>query len=158
MVSSTYGSEDVTTEVIDVEARVRAQEKSVRRIEALLAEAENLRTLMAIESELSRRQAELDSLKSRQKWLADQTSMATITVYVERADDSDKDETEPGGFLGGLQDGWDSFVGALTGTAVVLGFVVPWLALMMLFGGAAWLALRLTRRRGRTAVPADSSS
>ena len=46
-------SEDVTTEVIDIGVRVRAQEKSLERIELLLARAQNLRDIIAIESQLS---------------------------------------------------------------------------------------------------------
>lgn len=153
---SSYGSEIVTTEVIDVDARVRAQTQSVARIEALLAEAEDLQELMAIESELSRRQAELDSLKSRQQWLADQTSMATVTVYVERTEEpGEEKETDRAGFLGGLQSGWDSFTTALVGTAAVVGFLLPWLGLALLVGATIWLLLRLSRRTPKAPVATD---
>ena len=59
-------SEDVTTKVIDNDARVRAAERSIRQIEALLGRAEKLSDIIAIESDLARRQADLDSLKSQQ--------------------------------------------------------------------------------------------
>lgn len=145
--ASQYGEEDVTTEVIDVAARIRAQEKSVRRIEALLAEAENLRTLMSIEQELARRQAELDSLTSQQKWLADQTDLATLTVHLERAPHPEDDDTDRAGFLGGLTSGWDAFVTAATGTAAVLGFALPWLVALVVLGVAVRLGSRSWRRR-----------
>ena len=59
-------SEDVTTKVIDNDARVRAAERSIRQIENLLSRAEKLGDIIAIESDLARRQADLDSLKSQQ--------------------------------------------------------------------------------------------
>ena len=75
-------SEDVTTKVIDNDARVRAAERSIRQIEALLGRAEKLSDIITIESDLARRQADLDSLKSQQAYLVDQTSQSTINVYL----------------------------------------------------------------------------
>jgi len=84
LVSSNRNTEDVTSEVIDTDVRIRAQSQSLRRVEVLLSRAESLRDIVAIEAQLTQRQAELDSLKARQAYLADQTSMSTITVCVER--------------------------------------------------------------------------
>ena len=84
LASTERSTEDVTTQVIDNEVRIRAQERSLRRVEALLDRATRIADVVAIESELTRRQADLDSLKQQQAWLADQTSMSTITVHVER--------------------------------------------------------------------------
>ena len=75
-------SEDVTTKVIDNDARVRAAERSIRQIEALLGRAEKLSDIIAIESDLARRQADLDSLKAQQAYLADQTSLSHDHVYL----------------------------------------------------------------------------
>ena len=82
--SSKRASEDVTTQVIDTEVRVRAQRKSLARVEQLLGEADTLKDVIWIESQLTQRQAELDSLESRQAYLADQTTLSTITVDIER--------------------------------------------------------------------------
>lgn len=158
LTGSTTGSEDVTTDVIDVEARIRAQEKSVARIETLLAEADSIRQVMSVESELSRRQAELDSLKSQQEWLRDQTSLATITVHLERADGTDEDDTDDaGGFLGGLQGGWGALVAGLSVALTGLGYALPWLLAVAVIGTPLWLWLRGSRRR-RTAPATDTGS
>ena len=77
-------SKDVTTKVLDNEARVRAAERAIRQIEVLLGRANALRDIIAIESDLARRQADLDSLKSQQAWLEDQTSLSTINVQLSR--------------------------------------------------------------------------
>jgi hypothetical protein len=153
---STTGSDDVTTEVIDVDARIRAQERSVRRIEALLSRAGTLREIISIESDLSRRQADLDSLKSRQKWLEDQTSRSTITVHLERTDvDEDKDEEETrDGFLGGLSAGWDAFVDGAGGALMVIGFLLPWTLALGVILLPVWLWLRGNRRRRTPAAAA----
>lgn len=146
LIESSSGSEDVTTQVIDNEVRIRAQTKSLERIEALLAQATNLREVVAIESQLTRRQAELDSLKSQQAYLADQTTLSTITVFIERTHEKkdDKDET---GFVKGLSAGWGGFVAAMVGLATVLGFLLPFAVVVALFGVPIWMGLRNVRRR-----------
>lgn len=153
LTGSTTESEDVSTQVIDTDARIRSQERSVRRIEALLAAAGTLREIVSIESELSQRQADLDSLKSQQKYLADQTSLSTITVFLEQPDEeaAEKDDGK-GGFLGGLEDGWDGFATGLSGAATALGFLLPWLVTAAVLGIPAWIWLR--SRRGRRPSPA----
>ncbi|MCR1786540.1 DUF4349 domain-containing protein [Nocardioides carbamazepini] len=147
---TTTNGEDVSAEVVDVDARIRAQRKSVGRIETLLARAETIEQIVAIEAQLASRQADLDALESRQRWLSDQTSLSTITVYIERPTTRHTPEDDTAdGFLGGLEKGWDAFVDGLGAVLVVVGFLVPWLVLVAMLGIPAWLVLR-RRPRGRT--------
>jgi Domain of unknown function (DUF4349) len=140
------GQEDVTTQVIDVDARVRAQTKSLERIEALLAEANTFRDVVAIESQLTRRQAELDSLKAQQAYLSDQTSMSTITVYLEQLGEPEPEPTDESGFLAGLSDGWNALGNATVGLVTVLGTILPFAVVFALVGYPVWL---IARRLGR---------
>ena len=149
-------SEDVTTQVIDIGVRVRAQEKSLERIELLLARAQNLRDIIAIESQLSRRQADLDSLKAQQAFLADQTSLSTITVFLEQTEKAAPVERDEAGFLAGLERGWEALGRAATVLATGLGAVLPFMVVLLLLGVPAWLLLRsLLRRRQNEPLPAD---
>src|SRR3546814_19832917 len=79
---ATRSEEDVTTQVIDNDVRIRAQEKSLKRSEVLLAQADDIAQIVRIESELSNRQANLDSLKQQQTRLTDQNSKSTLTVHL----------------------------------------------------------------------------
>lgn len=146
-------SEDVTTQVIDIGVRVRAQEKSLERIELLLARAQNLREVIAIESQLTRRQAELDSLKAQQAYLADQSSLSTITVFLERTETAAPAEPdEADGFLAGFERGWDALGRSATVLATALGAVLPFTVLLLLLGVPTWLLVRSQVRR-RQAEP-----
>ena len=141
-------SEDVTTEVIDIGVRVRAQERSLERIELLLSRAQSLRDIIAIESQLSRRQADLDSLKAQQAFLADQTSLSTITVFLEKSDKAVPVEPDEAGFVAGLQRGWDALGRAATVLATGLGALLPFMVVLLLLGVPVWLLVRsLVRRR-----------
>ena len=150
---TTTNSQDVSAEVVDVAARIRAQRKSVSRIEALLARAETIEQIVSVEAQLASRQADLDALESRQHWLADQTGMSTVTVYIERpAIRHERGEDEAHGFLGGLSRGWDAFTEGAGAVLVVVGFLVPWLVLLALLAVPARLVLRRrTRGPARTA-------
>lgn len=150
--SSSRQSEDVTTQVIDNEVRIRAQEESLRRVEALLARAKDIRTIISIEAQLSQRQADLDSLKSTQAYLKDQTSLSTITVLMERTPEAvhTKKKTEDAGFLTGLGDGWDALVAVASALALLLGRLLPFLAVLAVLAYPALLLLRRLRPRTRS--------
>jgi hypothetical protein len=148
-------SEDVTTKVIDNGARVRAAESSIRQIEALLGRAKELSDIIAIESDLARRQADLDSLKSQQAWLEDQTSLSTITVYLSRSGQVAPHSHEARGFLAGLEDGWNALKGATLLLLTMVGAALPFAVLVTLLGVPLWLVVR--RRFGAASVNAGSA-
>ncbi len=145
-------AEDVTTQVIDTDARVKAQAASVESIQRLLAKATTIGEIMAIEGQLTRRQAELDSLTQQQKYLKDQTSLSTIHVTVSRPAPVEDDEA--GGFVGGLEDGWDALVKSVEAISTGLGAVLPFAALFALIGVPVWLLVR-RNRAGGPAAPAN---
>jgi hypothetical protein len=163
LLSSSRSSEDVTTQVIDTEVRIRAQEKSIERIEVLYARAQSIRDIMAIEAQLNRRQADLDSLKQQQAWLQSQTSMSTITVNLQvtpdkKATDKKKDES---GFLAGLSAGWHGLKRVTSGAATALGAFLPFGVVILVLGLPLWFVARrlIAPRRGAPAtLPASDPS
>jgi hypothetical protein len=155
LVSSKRQSADVTTQVLDIDVRVEAQQRSIDRIQVLFDNASTIKDVVNVEGELSRRQADLASLEAQQRYLADQTSMSTITLSVERT--PAKAEPKPGhhdeaGFLSGLSDGWGALKTFLVGASTVAGALLPWLLLALLLAVPAWPLLRRLRRREQAAV------
>lgn len=152
---SSRNTEDVTTKVIDNQVRIRAQEKSLKRIEALLARAEDLSDIVSIESQLSTRQADLDSLKSQQAYLQDQTSLSTITVHLEHeegANEEKADEDDKNAFVTGLSAGWGALAAFGAGTATFVGALLPFVVLIGIVGVPFVMLLRRMSRR-RVAAP-----
>lgn len=149
--SSSRRSTVVTAEYVDLEARVRAQERSLRRVELLYRRAQSIRDIMAIEGEVATRQAELDSLKGRLRVLDDKTQLSTITVHVEQRTTATAPEPEQAGFLAGLRAGWDGLTGLLVGAATLLGAVLPFTLVLLPLGLLAWLGLRRFRNARRPA-------
>jgi hypothetical protein len=152
VVRVTSDEQDVTETVVDVDSRVKSAEASVERIRALLSEATTIGEVVRIESELARREADLESLLAQQRALADQTALATLTVTVLAPDavgPAPEDET---GFLAGLERGWEALVGVVVVALTTLGVLLPFLvvALIVLTPlAAAW-------RRRRTHTPPSS--
>ena len=153
LVSSQRESADVTTEVLDIGVRVEAQQRSIDRIQVLFDNATSIKDVVSIESELSRRQADLASLQAQQRYLADQTSMSTITLAVERtaehAEAKPKDDDDTG-FMAGLAGGWHALRSFLVGASTVAGALLPWLVLAALLAIPGWPLARRLRRRQAT--------
>ncbi len=149
---------DVTSEVIDVDARVRTAEVSLRRLRGFLGEAADLEDTIRLESEIAQREADLGSLMAQQRYLADQTSLASITVTLTQnpavVPPQETDRKDDAGFLTGLHHGWRALLDILLVGATVLGAVLPFAVLGAVLAVPAWLVLRSTRRR-RPLSPAE---
>ncbi|WP_380168956.1 DUF4349 domain-containing protein [Jannaschia sp. R86511] len=148
-------SEDVEATLVDLESRTATQRAGVERIRALLQEATSLEDVLALEAELTRRQADLESVQSRQSALADRAALATVTVVLTRPADVDVPTPAPP-FLSGLAAGWDALLASTAVVLVVLGALLPFLVVALVLGAALLGALRL--RRSRHPRPAVAGS
>lgn len=138
---------DVTIEVQDLDARISALRTSIDRLEGLQAQAETVDALIALETAISDRQAQLESLEAQQRYYDDQISMSTITV--DFVSEPVVAEPEPGSFWDGVQAGWDALVGFLAGFVVALGVLIPWLIPIVVIGAIIWIIVAASRRRRR---------
>lgn len=161
--TSNTGQEDVTTKVIDTQVRIRAQRRSLARVEELLDRAQSISDIIRIEAQLSRRQADLESLERRLAYLDDQTSMSTISVNISLPPKEKKEkkaEPEESGFFAGLEDGWKALKSFGTDTATITGQVLPFAGVLLLIAAPLLLLVRRLRRRDgdapSAAAPADA--
>ncbi|GAA3480236.1 DUF4349 domain-containing protein [Streptomyces yanii] len=144
LLSRTSEAKDVTDQVVDVESRITTQRASVARVRKLMGRAEKIADVVALEGELSNRQAELESLLARQESLKDRTTLATITLDLTEPESAAQgaDDDDPG-FVDALGGGWHAFVTMVKWIAMAVGAAAPFLA-----AAAALLLLwRLVRTR-----------
>ncbi|MBX9981491.1 MAG: DUF4349 domain-containing protein, partial [Mycobacterium gordonae] len=144
---------DVTTQRVDLDARIDALQTSVKRLLELMGKAGNVADLLAAESSLTQRQAELDSLKAQRSTLHDEIDYATITVNI-----SAESTVSHPGFFGELERGWHSVLAAAHGSLLRIGFLAPWLVLLALPVVGLVLVMRrmsAPRRAGGPAVDED---
>jgi hypothetical protein len=137
-------SVDVSLQKIDLDARIDVLEAAIERLNELLAEAASTSDLIAVESALSERQAELDSLQSQRDYLSDQTLFATLSISL--ITPANATPAEPDGFLDGIVRGWESILAFFAGTIVWAGILVPWLGLVAVVVVAIVVVRRLRRR------------
>jgi Domain of unknown function (DUF4349) len=118
-------AQDVTTQVIDLDARIAVLESSIARLTDLLDQAERVEDIVAVEAELSARQAELDSLTAQRDYLAEQVALSTVTITLSPV--TQVADVDSPGFLSGLETGWSAFVALIGFGITALGFLVPFL-------------------------------
>ncbi|MCL1838090.1 MAG: DUF4349 domain-containing protein [Propionibacteriaceae bacterium] len=147
-------SQDVTDEVVDVDARVRTMQESIKRLQELMSQTGSIADIARVESELTQRQADLESLLSRQKSLSQR--VATTPISVELRTVSAVEPLSNSGFLSGLLAGWGVMVDSAVVAITVIGALLPWLALTALILGPI-IVVRRSRRnsaaKAATPVP-----
>ncbi|HYO20370.1 MAG TPA: DUF4349 domain-containing protein, partial [Dermatophilaceae bacterium] len=80
VLSRSTSSQDVTAQYVDTESRLKTMRASVARVRALMTQAKDIGQVVALESELSRRQADLESLESQLGALKNSVERSTLTV------------------------------------------------------------------------------
>jgi len=154
--SSDEASKDVTTQVIDVDERVQTLQNSLDRLQRFQRAATNVDDLLRYENQITARQSELLSLEAQQAFLADQTSLATITLYLSTPEEfvPPPDALANAGFVTGLEAGWHAFGDVVLVVLTGIGAVIPFAVAAVVLGVPAWLVARtLLRRRNQSLAP-----
>ncbi len=134
-------SEDVTTQVADVDSRVKTLEASIERLRELSKKAGSIRELTDLEAQLTDRISERDSLLAQQRALAGRVAQSPITVTLRTPVQASELETT--GFLGGLVAGWNALLASSKVLMTVVGAVLPFAAV----AAVVLVPLLLWRRR-----------
>lgn len=136
-------NEDVTAQGQDLDARIKALEISIDRLEKILAGAGSSAEVVRAENALTQRQEQLESLQAQRKALTDQVTLSTL--HVELIQEGSASSVSPGGFKGGLTKGWDALVDTVNGVVSLAGVLLPWLAVALV----VWILWRVARRVSR---------
>ena len=140
-------SEDVTAQRVDMDARIKALQTSVDRLLAIMRDAKDPEALIAAESALSQRQADLDSLRAQREALGDRIEYSTVDVtFVAKAIGGPAPK-EYQGFTGQIERGWDALVSVAGNLVLLFGLLLPWLGVLAVAGGIGYGVIRLVRAR-----------
>jgi hypothetical protein len=148
--SVSMNASDVTQQRQDVEARIEALGASVDRLQQLLSTATSITDLIAIESELTTRQAELDSLTQQRDLLVDQVDFSTVTV--ELVTEAVAPDASPDDFWSGVLAGWAALTAFASWLGVAFGVMLPWIVTLLVIAAIAALVIVLATR-GRRRPP-----
>jgi hypothetical protein len=149
--SRNTSTEDVTTQVVDTQSRLKTMEASVERVRALMTQATKLGEIVALEAELSRRQADLESLQTQLAGLENSVALAPVEVRLSTDEQVLADAVDDTGFIAGLTAGWRAFTASVTMLLTVLGAMLPFAVVAALV--VAPVVLWLRRRPGIPVSP-----
>lgn len=155
--SVTYQSRsatDVTGQVADVASRVTSAQAAIAELRALIDKAASMNDLISLEQALSQRESDLESLEAQQKALSDQVQYATITVGYFSQGAPVAPPAVHTGFMKGLTVGWHGFLDVVRALLAALGWLVPYLVIVVVLWWPVRRLVRVVRARG--ARPAEA--
>lgn len=139
--NESQSSQDVTSQVVDLEARLRhakAQEVVFLR---LMEQSKSISDIIAVQQQLSNVQLEIEQFQGQLNAITDLVSMATIRVSL--FEPGAKTPGTPRGIAKALREALDGAVNVVGGIIVAAG----WLAPIAVVAIVIWLIVR--RRKGR---------
>ncbi|MDP2259097.1 MAG: DUF4349 domain-containing protein [Caulobacter sp.] len=156
--SSNVSSEDLSRQIVDTEARLRAMTTLRDRLQALLADRPGkLSDLVEIERELARVQGDIDSTTSQLAVMRGRVAMSEVTLNYRS-----RDMLAPSGVWSPLVGAFTDFIGIVAFTLAAMVRLVAWLLPWVLVGGGLiWLFRKRLPKRLRLpwgrAKPADGA-
>jgi hypothetical protein len=145
IVSQSVNSEDLTRQIVDTEARLRALTALRDRLQELLrSRPGRLSDLLEVERELARVQGEIDATQSNLAVMRTRVAMSELTLnYRSAPRPVGSDTLEP------LRHALADFLGiVVAGFAVIITIIAGLIPVAVVVIPLLWLVLRWRRRRG----------
>jgi hypothetical protein len=143
--SQNTNAEDLTRQIVDTEAHLRAQTTLRDRLQELLRTSRGrLSDLLEVERELARVQGEIDSVQSNLAVMRTRVSMSELTIQYQSAPRSVGSDTfEP------LRNAFANFLGIVVGGfAFIITLIAGIIPLAVVIVPIVWAILAWRRRRG----------
>ena len=141
----TQRAEDVTTQYLDVSARLDTLKAQRTRLQELQAQAKDLSDLLEIESTLTDVQSQIESWQSQLNWYSDQVQQCTVYVDLNEVQSySPPSEGFGSRIASAFAEGWQNFVQGAQRLAVSLAGAWP---AVVLLAAAVAVALRLRKKK-----------
>ena len=147
LVNRSEQAEDVTSQYVDLEARLANLKAQRTRLQELQASADNLSDLLEIESSLSDVQYQLESYQSQLDWYSDQVECCTVYISLDEVQTyTPVDESFASRLRNALLDGWANFTSGVQDLAVII--VGCWPAIVIgAIGGVVFYRVRHPRKK-----------
>jgi hypothetical protein len=124
---------------------------SVERVRALMAKANDLGQVVALEGELSRRESDLEALESQLSALKSNVERSNVTISLSTLG---AETVKKAGFASGLGSGWDAFLTSAAGLFTALGAALPFVLFFALLSAPVVLWWRRRHQPARLASKA----
>jgi hypothetical protein len=149
--SRSSGSEDVTSQYIDIQARLKVLRAEEEQLVGFLKKATNIKDMLAVQEQLGSVRTQIEQYEGQQRYMDNATSLATVTVQLTQTTEA---FVAPRGFgsafvqsLARFGHGLAAFWTWLGGSAVFIAFYG------LLIWALAWIILRLRKHRSHRSLP-----
>ncbi|MBM7770506.1 hypothetical protein JOD54_000710 [Actinokineospora baliensis] len=156
--SRSQTAQDVTEQVVDVESRIQTQRTSLARVRALLDRATSITEIVQLEGEVTRREAELESLLKRREALAGSVALSAVTIRISQDGAPPAPAAEDDSFLAALATGWHAFLDAGSFVLRVVGTLLPFAVILGIPAYLIWRHRRRNRRPAAVPQPAPADA
>lgn len=155
LIRRSESSQDVTAEYVDLEARLASLEQQRQRLDELAAQAESLEDLLAIESQRSEVQYQIESYTGQMNVLQDQISYSTVDVYLDEVTELTPQSTSFISRVGSAFRGsWNGFVSVVQELVIGLIYLLPFLVVAaVVIVAVVLLARRAAKKRPQPVPP-----
>lgn len=149
IVSEQTQAVEVTSQVVDLEARIRNLEASETALQGIAAKATKISDVLEIQAQLTGVRGEIEQLTAQLKDLNDRAAYATMTarysVPIVAVEVATKDWTP----ATAIDEAMASLISSLQGlTDAGIWFVIVWLPILIVLGVIAGVAVFIARRMG----------
>jgi Domain of unknown function (DUF4349) len=157
VLSEATREEDVTSALVDLDARLKNLQASETQYRLLLEKSVKIEDILAVQTRLDDVRGQIEQLQAQQKELAGLADLSTLTVsLVPGAVQAATDKWDPGKTV---SNAFAALVDAVQGLANgAIWFAIVWLPVLIVLGILVWLLMRLfpglRRRMPRPAPPA----
>jgi hypothetical protein len=152
--SVTTSSEDVTSQYVDLQARLTHYRAVERRLVAFLSQTTTVSQMLAVQDRIDKVQLTIEELTAQLKSMQETTTYGTLSVYVSEKDRTPVAIHASNSFGGTLRNSIDLLGRGVRVTALVVTALLPWLVVFGVIGAVAWYVVRRVRRsRRQTAQP-----
>ena len=127
--SKSESADDVTTQYMDIEARLDNLTAQRTRLQELQASADNLTDLLQIESSLSDVQYQIESYQSQLNWYSQQVSYCTVNITLNEVETLTTGTSFAARLADAAKNGWSNFTAGAQ--AVVVFLMGAWPAIVI---------------------------
>jgi len=158
--TASQGTEDVTSQVVDIDARLATALASLERARKLLEAAPDLGQILSLESQLTERETLVEQYTAMKRALGERVSFATLRVQLNLSPDpaaaatAEPKPSEKPTISRAFKSGWNGFLTVLAAIMIFIGYTAPFLAIVVI--GAA-IVIPFRRRRRHLAAQARQS-
>ena len=150
--SVSTSSEDVTSQYVDLQARLRHYRAVERRLVGFLQETTTVNQMLAVQDRIDQVQLTIEELSAQLKSLRETTTYATLSVFVSEKDTTPAAIHASNTFGGTFWNSIDLLGHGARVTALVLTALLPFIVVFGAIGVVVWMVVRRLRRGRRQAA------